>query len=66
MIVVKFETPLAWTWYVFVGTVITFVVGSLASFLRETRRRRHRLALARIRSSSSQSIRRGAFHLKQR
>jgi solute:Na+ symporter, SSS family len=31
MIVVKFETPLAWTWYVFVGTVITFAVGSLAS-----------------------------------
>jgi len=29
--VVKFETPLAWTWYVFVGTVITFAVGSLAS-----------------------------------
>jgi Na+(H+)/acetate symporter ActP len=31
MIVVKFETPLAWTWYVFVGSVITFAVGSLAS-----------------------------------
>jgi SSS family solute:Na+ symporter len=31
MIVVKFETPLAWTWYVFVGTVITFAVGSLVS-----------------------------------
>jgi solute:Na+ symporter, SSS family len=33
MIVVKFKTPLAWTWYVFVGTVITFAVGSLASVL---------------------------------
>jgi SSS family solute:Na+ symporter len=31
MIAIKFLTPLAWTWYVLVGTVITFVVGSLAS-----------------------------------
>jgi solute:Na+ symporter, SSS family len=31
MIAVRFLTPLAWTWYVLVGTVITFVVGSLAS-----------------------------------
>ncbi len=31
MIAVKFLTPLAWTWYVFVGTGITFAVGSLAS-----------------------------------
>jgi SSS family solute:Na+ symporter len=31
MIAVKFLAPLAWTWYVLVGTVITFTVGSLAS-----------------------------------
>jgi Na+/proline symporter len=31
MIAIKFLTPLAWTWYVLVGTVITFAVGSLAS-----------------------------------
>jgi solute:Na+ symporter, SSS family len=31
MIAIKFFTPLAWTWYVLVGTVITFAAGSLAS-----------------------------------
>ncbi|MGB8524388.1 MAG: sodium:solute symporter [Candidatus Acidiferrales bacterium] len=31
MVAVRFLTPLAWTWYVLVGTVITFAVGSLAS-----------------------------------
>jgi solute:Na+ symporter, SSS family len=31
MIAVRFLTPLAWTWYVLVGTVITFAAGSLAS-----------------------------------
>jgi solute:Na+ symporter, SSS family len=31
LIAVAFFTPLAWTWYVFVGTVVTFVVGSIAS-----------------------------------
>jgi solute:Na+ symporter, SSS family len=39
MIAVKFLTSLAWTWYVLVGTVITFTVGSLAStFAGGTRR----------------------------
>jgi len=33
VIAIKFLTPLAWTWYVLVGTVITFAVGSLASTL---------------------------------
>jgi solute:Na+ symporter, SSS family len=33
MIVIKICTPLAWTWYVFVGTLVTFAVGSLASLL---------------------------------
>ena len=42
MIAVRFLTPLAWTWYVLVGTVITYAVGSVASKLasgtaRETR-----------------------------
>ena len=31
MVAVRFLTPLAWTWYALVGTVITFAVGSLAS-----------------------------------
>jgi len=33
MLYVKFATPLAWTWYVLVGTATTFAVGSLASLL---------------------------------
>jgi SSS family transporter len=31
LVAVKLFTPLAWTWYVLVGTLITFVFGSLAS-----------------------------------
>jgi SSS family transporter len=31
MIAVKFFTPLAWTWYVCAGTIVTFAIGSLAS-----------------------------------
>jgi Na+/proline symporter len=31
------RTPLAWTWYVLVGTVVTFAVGSVASVLAEQR-----------------------------
>ena len=31
MIAVRFLTPLAWTWYVLAGTILTFVVGSIAS-----------------------------------
>jgi solute:Na+ symporter, SSS family len=33
MIIIRLCTPLAWTWYVFVGTLVTFAVGSLASLL---------------------------------
>lgn len=33
MLYVKFATPIAWTWYVAIGTVATFAVGSLASLL---------------------------------
>lgn len=37
MLWVKFFTPLAWTWYVLLGTAATFLAGSLASLLgRET------------------------------
>ncbi len=31
MIGVKVFTPLAWTWYVLVGTIVTYLIGSLAS-----------------------------------
>jgi Na+/proline symporter len=33
MVLVRITTPLAWTWYVLVGTVVTFAIGSLASAL---------------------------------
>ncbi|MGB8542352.1 MAG: sodium:solute symporter [Candidatus Acidiferrales bacterium] len=33
MVAIKFLTPLAWTWYVLVGTLITFAAGSVASML---------------------------------
>jgi SSS family transporter len=33
MLYVKFATPLAWTWYVALGTVATFLSGSLASLI---------------------------------
>ncbi len=39
MMYVKFATPIAWTWYVVIGTSATFAVGWAASFLlREERR----------------------------
>ena len=31
MIAVRFWTPLAFTWYVLAGTIVTYAVGSLAS-----------------------------------
>jgi len=33
MIVVRFATPLAFTWYTFAGTLVTFAVGSAASLM---------------------------------
>jgi len=33
IVYVRFETPIAWTWYVLIGTTATFVVGYGASFL---------------------------------
>jgi len=34
MILVKIETSLAWTWYVLVGTLVTFAIGSIASAMK--------------------------------
>jgi SSS family solute:Na+ symporter len=33
LVTIKFHTHLAWTWYVLVGTVVTFAIGSLVSEL---------------------------------
>lgn len=33
LLAIKFRTPLAWTWYVLVGTAVTFLVGLAASRL---------------------------------
>jgi solute:Na+ symporter, SSS family len=35
MLYVKFETSIAWTWYVLIGTSATFVTGLAASFLHK-------------------------------
>ena len=35
IVYVRFETPIAWTWYVLIGTSATFVVGYAASWLFE-------------------------------
>ncbi len=38
MVYVKFGTEIAWTWYVVIGTIVTFLTGYVASFLfREER-----------------------------
>jgi Na+/proline symporter len=38
MVYVKFGTEIAWTWYVVIGTMVTFLTGYVASFLfREER-----------------------------
>ena len=31
MLYVKFFTPIAWTWYVLIGSAVTFAVGWLVS-----------------------------------
>jgi len=36
MVAVRFATHLAYTWYVLVGTAVTFLVGSFASSLRKS------------------------------
>ena len=35
MLFVWLKTPLAWTWYVLIGTTVTFAVGYLASLGRD-------------------------------
>ena len=35
MLYIRFATPIAWTWYVFIGTAATFVTGIAASFILE-------------------------------
>jgi SSS family solute:Na+ symporter len=37
LVAVKFLTPLAWTWYVLVGTVVTFAIGSAVSEIARPR-----------------------------
>jgi len=39
MMYVRFGTAIAWTWYVAIGTVVTFAVGAMAAaFLKENTR----------------------------
>lgn len=33
MVIIRFKTPVAWTWYGFFGSLITFIVAWLASFV---------------------------------
>jgi SSS family solute:Na+ symporter len=33
MLYIKFATPIAWTWYVLIGTSVTFATGLVASFI---------------------------------
>jgi Na+/proline symporter len=34
ILLIRFETPIAWTWYVLIGTVATFLAGLAASLSR--------------------------------
>jgi SSS family transporter len=42
MLYVKFGTPIAWTWYVLIGTTMTFLVGSVASLADDATTHGHR------------------------
>ena len=33
MLLVKFQTPISWQWYVLIGSATTFIVGWLASYV---------------------------------
>jgi Na+/proline symporter len=44
MIVVKRFTPLAWTWYVLIGTIVTYFVGAIASAFTRSKNREKDLA----------------------
>jgi len=39
LVAIKFLTPVAWTWYVLIGTVVTFLAGYLASLIEGAPRR---------------------------
>jgi hypothetical protein len=39
MLAIKFQTSIAWTWYVLIGTAICFAVGYGFSLLKPTRAR---------------------------
>ncbi len=47
MLIIRFNTPIAWTWYALIGSVITFVVAWLASFAFAPAPRERRDGLAR-------------------
>ena len=38
MLYIRFATPIAWTWYVLIGTSATFITGLIASLFEEPRR----------------------------
>jgi hypothetical protein len=39
MLFIRFYTPLAWTWYVLIGSLTTFAVAWLASFIFDSERK---------------------------
>jgi hypothetical protein len=45
MIYVRFGTPIAFTWYVLIGTITTFTVGLMASLIFDRRRSSYSLKL---------------------
>jgi Na+/proline symporter len=47
ILLVRFETPIAWTWYVLIGTVTTFLAALAASLLEGKRDRPPGLSPAR-------------------
>jgi hypothetical protein len=46
ILLVRFETPIAWTWYVLIGTVVTFLTALAASLLEGKRERPPGLSLS--------------------
>ena len=59
MIGVRAFTPLAWTWYVLVGTIVTYLVGSIASAMNANRlpQQNRAICTATVAHLSAQSIR---------
>jgi hypothetical protein len=46
MVYIRFKTPVAWTWYGFFGSMITFFVAWLASFAFEAEDEKKQNALS--------------------